>query len=143
MKSDGELRQFYRKYLPQVSWSSIESGGSEPGIPDSCGVLDGVTFFVENKLTAGFTVDIRTPQRGWMLRHTRQGGVGYVAIRRIAAAGPRRGAASDELWIYEGATIANLADAGMTEVGLLGRWDGGPRSWPWPDVLAIFLEGGR
>ena len=140
MKSDGELRQKYRSYLPQVAWSSIESGGSEPGIPDCCGVLDGVTFFVENKLTAGFTIEMRPAQIGWMLRHCRQGGIGFIAIRRIAAAGPRRGAATDELWLYSGAAVADLAKCGMTEIGLLGRWDGGPRAWPWAEVLGIFLK---
>ena len=140
MKSDGGLRQIWRTRMPAVHWSSIETGGSEPGVPDMHGCLDGVAFWIEDKLSHGFTVEVRPAQIGWLSRYTRQGGRAFIAVRRLVEAGPRRGAATDELWLFDGSLAAELNREGMRGTTKLLLTEGGPAKWAWPRIRAVLLR---
>lgn len=107
-KIDGGLRALFRANVPG-DWTSIESGSTGGGIPDSNYCLDGVEGWVEYKQTGGWAVTLRPEQVGWIARRVRNGGRVWVAVRQQAPAGPRR-EARDALWLFGGhlATLAKM-----------------------------------
>jgi hypothetical protein len=158
--TDGDLRKLFRTNLPQLHWTSIETGGTEPGVPDSnvivpnCQIsLAGVATFdisvsremwIEHKVTRKWSVRLRTEQIGWIKRRVHEGGTVWIAVRRQNSGGPRRGAACDELWLVRGAYVAALATGGLQglpEGALAGLWEGGPSAWDWCGVLACLRTG--
>lgn len=140
MKTDGGLRQIWRAKLPAVAWSSIETGGSEPGVPDMHGLLDGVAFWIEDKLSHGFAVEVRPAQIGWLSRYTRQGGRAFIAVRRLVAEGPRRGAAVDELWLFDGSLARELNREGLRGPAKLLLAEGGPARWDWARIRSVLIK---
>ncbi len=141
---DDGLRALIRTHLPAAHWTTVESGALSPGTPDLEGCLDGVVSWVECKATSGWRVHLRPAQVGWHTRRARAGGRSFVAVRRRAAAGPRRGAAVDELWVLVGRAAPLLLDAGINapslEPLLLGRTVGGPARWDWPRVAGWLFD---
>jgi hypothetical protein len=137
--ADGNLRLIFRKYLPMVHWTTIETSFAEPGVPDMNGCLRGHEFWVENKWTDGWRVTMRPEQVGWLLRRTRAGGCTFVAVRRHCAAGARRPAA-DELWLLQGARAAELKERGLRHTPALGQWAGGPPRWGWGQVAELLVK---
>jgi hypothetical protein len=124
MKSDGDLRRLFRKYLPEVFWTSIESRLTQGGIPDLHGIYKGTSFWIENKKARGNTVRLRAMQIGWLKRYARQGGRCFVAVRM-----------KDTLWIVDGADALTLATKGLHR-GLIAR---GPTTrWPWRTIRTRF-----
>jgi hypothetical protein len=136
--SDGELRKAFRKHLPAVHWSSIETGLTEPGVPDLNGCFMDVDFWVENKKTNGWAVGVRPDQVGWHLRHSKEGGRTFFAVRRMAKAGPRT-VAADSLYIVSGSLARQLMVDGLKRCPILVSCSGGPSRWDWELILAIFL----
>ena len=141
-RTDGGLRQVFRQRLPQVHWQSIEVPAINKGVPDCNGCYKGVDFWVENKLTHGWTIGLRTEQAAWLTRRARAGGKARIAVRRVVKAGPRKGAAVDELWILDG----KYADRSIrvnhlhsSANSVLGVWTGGPARWQWTEVLAALM----
>jgi hypothetical protein len=135
--SDGELRKQFRAHLPAVHWSSIESGLTEPGVPDLNGCVEGVDFWVENKKTKAWAVQVQSVQVGWHLRHTKDGGRTFFAIRRMAKVGPRK-AAADELYIVDGMFARELMKSGLKGTPIIASFSGGPARWNWNIILSIF-----
>jgi hypothetical protein len=135
--SDGELRKLFRKHLPQVHWSSIESGLTEPGVPDLNGCFDGVDFWVENKKTNAWAVRVQPDQIGWHLRHSKDGGHTFFAIRRMAKIGPRK-VAADDLYLVAGQNVRSLSEDGLKGTPIIASFSGGPARWNWTIVLSIF-----
>lgn len=133
MTIDGGLRGLFHKNLPG-HWQAIETGGVGLGVPDSNACLSGVEVWVEFKTTSGWRAGLRPEQVAWIDRRARMGGRTFVAVRRKCDAGPRRGDAMDELWLFDGSTVKQLADIPMNEVAALGRWPGGPARWPWREI---------
>src|SRR5215469_3817916 len=138
MKSDGDLRRLFRQNLPQVHWATIETGVTEPGVPDLNGCFRRREFWIENKLTSGWAVNFRPDQIGWISRRTRSGGRVYIAIRRRHDASSRRDAV-DELYIYSGLFIAALAERGIKGVPPLALYREGPKRWCWDAVLGVII----
>ncbi len=112
-KVDDGLRPIFRSRLSGMHWQAIESGLVERGIPDSnycartsvLGFEDrypGIEGWIEYKATSNYTVDLRPEQVGWLTTRARHGGRVFVAVRRRATAGPRGGAADDELHLFSG-----------------------------------------
>jgi hypothetical protein len=62
MPMDGELRQIFRKHLPKVAWSTIETGIVEPGVADLNGCILGKEFWLEMKKTDCNTVIVQASQ---------------------------------------------------------------------------------
>ena len=112
--------------MRRIDWTSIETGSTGRGIPDSNGCVDGIEFWIEFKQTKHWRAGLRPEQVGWLLRRTRAGGRTFVAIRR----------ASDELWLYRGDMAAHLVSRSLKDLRLqtLGLWHGGPGAWPWDEI---------
>jgi hypothetical protein len=120
---DGNLRQIFRKKLPQFHWQSIETGGTGRGIPDSNYCCSGEEGWVEFKKTSGWKVNIRPEQVGWLLRRSRAGGRTWLAVRRKG----------DQLWLVRGSQAEELLDRGLRDF-LAPSWEGGPARWDWEAI---------
>jgi hypothetical protein len=132
VSSDGGLRRLLRGHLPQVHWTTIESRSTERGIPDIEGCHQGISFWLECKVTHGWTVTMRPGQVAWLLRRSRVGGSCAVLVRQ-------RGAGRDDLWMAAGWSARELRAGGLEKLpagALFGRWQGGPTGWDWNAVLA-------
>jgi hypothetical protein len=136
---DGDLRSKFRSNLPRVHWLSIETGGTEPGVADLNGCLDGVEFWLECKKTAAWAVEVKPSQVAFHTHRWRCGGRTYVAVRRVRPSGART-TACDELYLLRGTDIATLRDAGLSEILALGTWKGGPAMWDWEAMLEIMTS---
>ena len=123
----------FRQYLPEVHWLTIETAGTEGGVPDLNGCHTDTEFWIECKLTAGWTVSLRPQQIGWLMRRTRAGGNTYIAVRRKVNKSARRDAA-DELWLYSGADATALKMKGLRGAPPLIMCAGGPAHWHWAGV---------
>lgn len=141
MSIDGGLRKIFREKLPDIDWTSIETGGTGKGIPDSNGCKDGHEFWVEYKLTSAWTVGLEPEQVGWITRRARFGGKVFVAVRRKTTAGPRKGRAVDELWLYRGADARELKTLGIKDgPPPLHVSEGGPAKWNWNAIRLELLR---
>lgn len=134
--TDGNLRKIFQQYLPEAHWQAVESFSTGQGMPDAeyC-FPGGVTGWVEFKATAGWAVDISPHQISWHERRVRMGGRTFIAVRRQVASGPRKGPASDELWLFRGSSARILSYEGLRgdkiNSFILNIWDKGPAKWPW------------
>lgn len=143
MSIDDGLRAIFRDHLLGFDWTSIESGSTGGGIPDSNYCREGKEGWIEYKRTAGWAVTLEPEQVGWISRRVRNGGRVHVAVRRRHEGGPRLGPPVDELWMFHG--------SGAKEAKLYGlrgewcthharRWIGGPTSgWDWQAVREFLL----
>lgn len=137
--TDGNLRKIFQTRLPEAHWQSIETWSTGQGVPDVNGCLDGIEFWIEFKLTAGWTVHVEAHQISWLERRTRAGGRCFVAVRRTVPAGPRRGLATDELWLFPGIAARQLAEHGLKTAQALLITGGGPARWDWIQVKKALL----
>lgn len=141
--SDGNLGQIFQKRLPKAHWQRIETLVGR-GTPDLNGCLDGKEFWIENKSTSGWVVKFEDGQVAWHERRCRAGGRTFIAVRRQANAGPRRGDACDELWLFHGQQAREVASDGLRGVRpmtmALGWWAGGPARWGWDQVRQILVH---
>jgi hypothetical protein len=143
---DNGLRPLFRQHIPDFDWCTIETGMTTQGVPDSnyCGRPltprgPGFEGFVEYKATDGYVVDLRPEQIGWICRRVRWGGRVWIAVRRQSTAGPRKGSAVDELWVFPGrlakeARLGGLRDSAVAASAKV--WHGGPARWDWRAVAA-------
>lgn len=134
--SDGNLRQIFQKMLPEVHWQGVETWSTGQGVPDMNGCLQGHEFWIENKVTSGWKVNFEVGQIAWAERRLRAGGVVFLAVRRKAPAGPIRGDATDELWLFAGEQMRQISIEGIRNITPFGRWNGGPVRWDWSAVRA-------
>lgn len=140
MSIDGGLRKIFRKKLPDIDWTSIETGGTGKGIPDSNGCKNGREFWIEYKLTDAWAVGLEPEQVGWLTRRARFGGRVFVAVRRKTTAGPRKGGAVDELWLYRGSDSRELKALGIKDGPTpLFTTSGGPSKWNWSAIRQALL----
>jgi len=139
--SDGELRSIFRSHLPRVFWQSIESWSTGQGVPDAHYLFaGGMAGWIENKKTSGWVVDIKREQGAWLDRYARLGGRCFVAVRRQAAAGPRRGKANDELWLFHGRDAQAVRGGGLNAALPLGKWENGPARWNWAEITILLTR---
>lgn len=141
---DGGLRRLFRKNLPEYFWTSIETGGTGLGIPDSHYLLEGASGWIEYKQTDGHAVTLTEFQAAWLCRCARCGGRAWVAVRRHHTGGSRRGPPVDELYLFPGALAAAARAGGLREPRVAETcaregmpWPGGPAHWPWAAVGAL------
>lgn len=142
-KIDGGLRPLFRAHLPQFDWTSIESGATGGGIPDSNFCSRGIEGWIEYKQTPGYTVTLQPEQIGWIARRVRHGGRVWVAVRRRAAAGPRRGGPCDELHLFKGKHVKVARSTGLRgawAADAVHVWHNGPTAgWDWQAVAALLV----
>lgn len=141
MSTDGGLRAMFRDYFKEAHWQPIEAAAMGQGIPDVeyC-FPPGLTGWIENKkCSGGFRLDHPPSphQIGWLERRARAGGRAFVAVRRTILAGPRRGPAVDELWLFRGTAARNLLTSGLRGAEPLGVWEGGLKGWRWQEIKAF------
>lgn len=151
-RTDGGLRQLFRTHLPKVHWQSIEVPAIAKGVPDCNGCYAGVEFWIENKVTTGWTIGLRPEQVAWLTARDRHGGRTFIAVRRKVTAGKRKGKAVDQLWLLDARyavrikEINNLQHLQDCEPECLlhypydcglggGPYEGGPAKWLWSEVL--------
>lgn len=126
---DGELRSVFRKHLPRVGWTSIETAGTEPGVPDLNGCYEGVEFWVENKKTDAWAVEVKPSQVGWHKLRQSKGGRTFFAVRRQR----------DELHLIHGRYADVLRHDGLRECPTLLLCEGGPAAWDWAGILGVLI----
>ena len=138
---DGGLRAEFRERIPEFQWTSVETGGTSSGVPDSEFCHDASQAWLEFKKTDTTAVELRVMQISWMERRARAGGRVLVGVRRTHSGGPRRGPAIDQLWLLDGRTPGAIKKFGLTTKFsyFLGMWDGGPDQWDWRAVRRILL----
>lgn len=140
MSIDGGLRPLFRERLKRgFQWTSIETGGTGRGTPDSEFCCGGVARWVEFKQTEGWACTLLPEQVGWHVARAYRGGTSLIATRRWHDGGPRRGEAVDELWVHEGRFAAELRAEGLRAAEPLLREFGGPAGWDWDRVRAVLL----
>jgi hypothetical protein len=134
MKQDGELRLIFRRVFPTAQWTSVETGLTAGGVPDSefC-FPGGQQGWIEFKRTDAWAVRLRPAQVGWTERRVRLGGRVLIAVRRMC-----RG--EDELHLLPGKAVCDLQDKGLRGAEHLGTWAGGPSRWNWKEVGAFLVQ---
>jgi hypothetical protein len=129
MPRDGSLRIEFRKHLRDAQWSSIETGLSEGGVPDSEYMfLGGIGGWIEHKKTAANAVVFQPLQVGWLSRRARLGGRCFVAVRQTK---------TNDLYLFSGADAAAVHAGGLRAAVPLGRWCGGPSGWDWAAIRSL------
>jgi hypothetical protein len=123
IERDGGLRSIFRQHLPAAQWSSIETGATQGGVPDSeyCfpGGRQGWIEFKRIKAKS-WRVVLQPAQIAWISRRVRLGGVVLIAAKK-----------DDTLYLMHGAHVHRLHDDGLQGARWAQSWSGGPRSWPW------------
>jgi hypothetical protein len=139
--SDGNLRPLFKQYLPDAMWVPIETWSTGVGVPDThyC-FAGGRAGWIENKVTDTFKIKVQPGQIGWLERYSRLGGRCFVAVRRLTTAGPRKGLAVDELWIYRGSDVRAIAVDGLKGASPLVVYPGGPVEWVWGSVKRLLIS---
>lgn len=130
MSVDGGLRKLFHEHLKMVHWQAVETGGSGSGVPDSNGCCKGVDFWVEHRHTNHWAVGLNPFQVGWIDRRHRAGGRVWIAVRQT------RGL-EDNLWLFAGGVVRELAAEGLRCARERQRWGGGPTRWDWGEVLRV------
>jgi hypothetical protein len=130
---DGELRTIFRRHLPMVAWTTIETAAVEPGVPDSEGCYEGVEFWVEMKKTHAWAVEVKPSQVAWHKLRQSKGGRTFFAVRR-------RNASVDELWLIGGQHAALLREEGLRPCPHILRCERGPARWVWAAVLDALMR---
>ena len=136
-KPDAGLRSLFRARIVGWQWSSVESGGTAAGIPDSeyCDP-NGVQGWIEYKRTAAWAVTFRPLQVAWISRRARLGGRVSIAVRRLNLK-----AHVDELWLTDGQWVQELSDNGLRVVSSVSHiHQGGPSEWNWAHITDWLLR---
>jgi hypothetical protein len=130
---DGELRTIFRRFLPMVAWSTIETGGVEPGVPDSNGLYNGIEFWVEMKKTDAWAVEVKPSQVAWhKLRQSKRGRT-FFAVRR-------KNGNEDDLYLLSGSHAARLKESGLRDCPAILKTTGGPAKWSWAAILDALIR---
>ena len=138
--SDGDLRQIFSAHLRDFHWQAVETWSTGQGVPDVNYCGGGIEGWIENKATATRAVDLSPGQIGWIERRIRAGGRVFIAVRRVTTAGPRKGAACDELHLFPGSCARSLLEDGLNDLKALGIWPGGPGKWNWDTIRVLLLK---
>lgn len=142
-KIDGGLRPLFRERLPEFMWTSIETGGTGRGIPDSHYLAPGrplgIDGWIEFKVCDHWIIKSYKPeQAGWLYRRARMGGRTWIAVRQYQGG-------QDILWLVHGIFARELKSGGLRHEVIeasSAKWTGGPSRWAWGQV-AQFLTSSR
>jgi len=129
-KIDGGLRALLRGKIPEFHWTSIETGGTANGVPDTNYLAPGgAEGWIECKRARFWSVEFQTGQAAWLHRRARLGGRAWLAVRR----------AGDELWLVPGGLALAVERGGLLALGEAWdwRWQGGPGRWAWGEARAL------
>ena len=138
MDKDGGLKVIFRAHLPEFHWQAIESALTGAGTPDTNYCHSGVEGWIEYKRAEANRVVIDKFQVAWHERRLRAGGRVFLAVRLLASAGPRRGEARDELFLYRGSDTRRVFLEGL-RIEPLVHSAGGPARWNWMNIQNTLL----
>ncbi len=138
MSTDGNLVKIFQTNLPEGHWQPVQTWSTGQGVPDAevC-FPPGRQCWIEMKKTSGWVVTFETGQVAWLERRVRAGGRAFVAVRRQTIAGPRRGAACDELWLFKGEQARHVSIDGLKGPRPIYFGEGGPARWHWIKVKQL------
>jgi hypothetical protein len=126
-KRDGNLRRIFRDHLKTAQWSSIETGATAGGVPDSeyCFYTanGGGQGWIEFKAVKGWRVTLQPAQVSWISRRVRLGGVAWIAAVK-----------DDVLYMVHGLYVHDLHNDGLRGAPWARLFHGGPRGWDWQQV---------
>ena len=140
MSTDGGLYTLLQQHFNLWHWQRIETAAVGGGVPDLNYCAAGFEGWVEAKATDGWLIEIRPAQNAWIGRRVRAGGNVYIAARRQVPAGPRRGVAVDDMYIFCGCQVQRLMEQRVALVPHLGQWSGGPAGWDWQAVHRLLTS---
>jgi hypothetical protein len=141
-KADGGLRALVRAKLAHVGrWSSIETGGTEQGVPDlhlmTRSVGAGRDVWVECKRTEAWAVKFKPAQVGWLYTQWRYGGNALIFTRRM------RHGKFDSIYVTSAEHVKDLKQHGLRRVPhLLVAECPDVAQWPW-DLIENALRHSR
>lgn len=142
----------FRQRMTQGHWTSIETGTTAMGVPDSevafppaQGRGAGTQCWVEFKrIVSGWRVAFRPGQVAWLHRRYRVGGRAFVAARRDTPSTRVRPAGSDTLWLVPASLVMELEAGGLSAVSHGSwHWEGGPSNWNWGEAERVLRNAGN
>ena len=82
MKPESKLWQMVKKNLPDVHWTRLESWAM-PGVPDVYGIQEGISVFVELKVTRSNKINLSPFQQNWLYNHYLHGGRSFIMLQTL------------------------------------------------------------
>ena len=82
LKPESKLWQLVKKNLPSIHWTRLESWAM-PGVPDVYGIQDGISVFVELKVTRSNKIGLSAFQKNWLYNHYLQGGRSFIMLQHL------------------------------------------------------------
>ena len=82
MKPESKLWQMLKKNITDVHWTRLESWAM-PGVPDVYGIQDGISVFVELKVTKSNKIGLSAFQKNWLYNHYLQGGRSFILLQHL------------------------------------------------------------
>ena len=82
MKPESKLWQLVKKNIPSIHWTRLESWAM-PGVPDVYGIHDGISVFVELKVTRSNKINLSPFQKNWLYNHYLQGGRSFIMLQHL------------------------------------------------------------
>ncbi len=82
LKPESKLWQMVKKNLPSIHWTRLESWAM-PGVPDVYGIQDGISVFVELKVTRSNKINLSPFQKNWLYNHYLQGGRSFIMLQTL------------------------------------------------------------
>ena len=118
---DGGLRQLFRKHLPEVDWTPVETFSTGRGVPELHYCVDGVAVLIELKAVRGIEkVRMRPEQIAWCERYLRHGGRVWIAVRQ-----------GQNFFLFTGRQARELhLKFSLPAMKLTG----GPARWDWTEI---------
>ena len=131
---DGDLRNIFRKQLPQVHFQPIEIGGTGHGVPDVNFCYKSIEGFIEFKMAKGGKIGLRPEQIGWIKERIRYGGLVKICVRAYISA-------EDYLIMFKGDLVNHLETQTLQNNFnyAVNFWKGGPREWNWAEILQALI----
>ena len=82
MKPESKLWQLVKKNITDVHWTRLESWAM-PGVPDVYGIQDGISVFLELKVTKSNKIALSPFQKNWLYNHYLQGGRSFIMLQTL------------------------------------------------------------
>ena len=82
MKPESKLWQLVKKNITSIHWTRLESWAM-PGVPDVYGIQNGISVFVELKVTSSNKINISPFQKVWNIKHTLHGGRSFIMLQHL------------------------------------------------------------
>jgi penicillin-binding protein-related factor A (putative recombinase) len=80
MKPESKLWQLVKKNITSIHWTRLESWAM-PGVPDVYGIHNGISVFVELKVTRSNKIGLSAFQKNWLYNHYLQGGRSFIMLQ--------------------------------------------------------------